>query len=163
MKPTIKTSSTDSTAKLKASLAQLAKKQVYVGVPEDQTSRGSGGVTNAGLLYLHTHGSALQNIPARPVIEPAIQASDNKALLTKELGAAAQAVLDGKPAEAKQGLNRAGQLGANAAKRWFTDPRNGWRENAPATIERKGSDKPLIDTGELRRSITYVVEDESER
>ena len=31
--------------------------------------------------------------------------------------------------------------------------------NAPATIEMKGSDKPLIDTGQLRSSITYVVKD----
>lgn len=29
--------------------------------------------------------------------------------------------------------------------------------NAPKTIARKGSSKPLIDTGQLRQSITYVV------
>jgi hypothetical protein len=31
-------------------------------------------------------------------------------------------------------------------------------ENAPSTIEQKGSSTPLIDTGQLRQSITYVVE-----
>lgn len=30
--------------------------------------------------------------------------------------------------------------------------------NAPATIRAKGSSKPLIDTGQLKQSITYVVE-----
>lgn len=30
--------------------------------------------------------------------------------------------------------------------------------NAASTIARKGSDKPLIDTGQLRSSISYVVE-----
>jgi phage gpG-like protein len=30
--------------------------------------------------------------------------------------------------------------------------------NAPSTIARKGSSKPLIDTGQLRNSITYKVE-----
>lgn len=30
--------------------------------------------------------------------------------------------------------------------------------NRPSTIARKGSSKPLIDTGQLRNSITYVVE-----
>lgn len=30
--------------------------------------------------------------------------------------------------------------------------------NAPATIARKGSDKPLIDTGQLRSSISYEVD-----
>jgi phage gpG-like protein len=32
-----------------------------------------------------------------------------------------------------------------------------WRENAPSTIQRKGSSAPLIDTGQLRRSITSKV------
>lgn len=30
--------------------------------------------------------------------------------------------------------------------------------NAPATIERKGSSTPLIDTGQFRSSITYIME-----
>ena len=30
---------------------------------------------------------------------------------------------------------------------------------APATIKRKGSDKPLIDTGHMRQSIRHVIED----
>jgi hypothetical protein len=29
--------------------------------------------------------------------------------------------------------------------------------NSEATIKAKGSDKPLIDTGQLRNSITYVI------
>lgn len=32
-----------------------------------------------------------------------------------------------------------------------------WAPNAPATVARKGSDSPLIDTGELRRSISSEV------
>ena len=34
---------------------------------------------------------------------------------------------------------------------------NGWKPNAPSTIKAKGSDKPLIDTGELRKSIRGIV------
>ena len=30
--------------------------------------------------------------------------------------------------------------------------------NAPSTIAAKGADNPLIDTGRMRQSITYVVE-----
>ncbi|MBY6921870.1 hypothetical protein HYH30_19035, partial [Clostridium botulinum] len=40
---------------------------------------------------------------------------------------------------------------------WFTNPSNNWAENSAETIKRKDSDKPLIDTGELRKSITYVI------
>ena len=29
--------------------------------------------------------------------------------------------------------------------------------NAPMTVQRKGSDQPLIDTGQLRRGISYVI------
>ena len=33
-----------------------------------------------------------------------------------------------------------------------------WTPNSPATIRAKGSEMPLIDTGNLRNSITYKVE-----
>lgn len=33
----------------------------------------------------------------------------------------------------------------------------GFTENAPSTIKKKGSDKPLIDTGTMRQSVNYVV------
>ena len=102
-----------------------------------------------------------QKIPPRPVLEPAINAPDNKANIAAELKLAAQGVLEGRPADATQHLSKAGQVGSNAAKRWFTDPRNGWPANAPSTIKAKGSDRPMIDTGELRRAITHVVEEKS--
>jgi hypothetical protein len=161
MQPTIKTSSSGGGFDaLKAKLAQIAKSEVYVGVPEDETERKkTTEVTNAGLLYIHTHGSPLQGIPARPVIEPALEADDNKALITKKLGETARAVLASKPSEAKTLLKQAGMEGSNAAKRWFTDSRNAWAADSAETIERKGSDRPLIDTAQLRRSITYLVDE----
>ncbi len=159
MKPNINVSSTDSLDKMRASLKTIAQKRVLVGVPEDHGQRQSGEVTNAQLVYLHTHGSPLAGIPARPIIEPAIEAPDNQALITKQLGAAARAALDQQPNATNQHLNQAGMLGSNAAKRWFTDDRNGWAPNSPATIKRKGSDRPLIDTAQMRRSITFLVED----
>ena len=113
-------------------------------------------INNAQLMYIHTNGSPARGIPARPVIEPALAA--NKELIGEALNAAADALLAGNAEEAEKAFKSAGQLGANAAKRWFRDPRNGWVENSPSTIKVKGSDKPLIDTGELRRSITYVVD-----
>ena len=76
------------------------------------------------------------------------------------LGEAGKAVLARNASLATDELRRAGILGANAAKRWFTDPQNGWAANAPATAARKGSERPLIDTAQMRRSITYLVEDQ---
>jgi hypothetical protein len=145
--------------KLAEALKKLQKAAVYVGIPADRSLRTGDDVTNAQLLYTHTHGSPLQNIPARPVIEPAIAAEDNAARISAELKQAAQSALASDTEAMHLHLEKAGQLGENAAKRWFTDPRNNWAPNAPATVEEKGSDKPLIDTGELRRSITHVVKD----
>lgn len=160
MKPTVNVSSSvGGLAKMKAELAKLSRKHVYVGVPEDKSARKKGVVTNAQLMYLHSNGSALQGIPARPIIEPAIEAPDNKALIAKQLGAAARATLDAKPDEANDSLELAGMQGRDASVNWFTDPRNNWAPNSPVTIARKGSDRPLIDTGELRRSLTYLVEE----
>jgi hypothetical protein len=161
MGPTVTTTGSSNAGmdKLKAALAKLAKAEVFVGVPEDHTLRNSGEMTNAGLVYLHTHGSVLHDVPARPIIEPAIEAADNKALIVKELGNAARSLMDQKASETSAHLDKAGMLGREAAQRWFTDSRNNWPPNSAATIARKGSDKPLIDTGQLRRAMDYVVEE----
>lgn len=108
-------------------------------------------------MYVQSHGSPGMHIPARPVIEPAIAYPANREIITRELGEAAASMLEHDPAKAERYMNRAGIAGMNAAKGWFTNPANGWPPNAPSTIARKGSDRPLIDTGSLRRAITFVV------
>jgi hypothetical protein len=110
-------------------------------------------------MYIRTHGSPLLRIPARPIIEPAIEANDNRKVIAEELADAARALMDGKPNEAKMHLEAAGQEGENAAKGWFDDPRNAWPPDAPSTITAKGSDQPLVDTGALRQSITHMVKE----
>lgn len=104
-------------------------------------------------LYLYEHGSPLWHIPPRPVLEPAIHY--HRDIIARQLSAAAQAALDGQ--DPTPGLHKAGQLAVNVVKDWFVNPINMWPPNAPSTVERKGSDRPLIDTGNLRNSITYVV------
>lgn len=162
MQPTVKTTSAGGGMEdLKKRLAQISKAQVYVGVPEDKTARPDGDktMTNAGLVYVHTNGSELAGLPPRPIIEPAIEEPDNREPIMRELRNAARSTLDERPEEAVRDLNLAGTLAANAAIRWFTDPRNGWKENAEETVKRKGSDRPLIDTAEMRGALTYLVEE----
>ena len=140
-------------AGLRRDIERLKKSDVLVGVPASTTDRKEDQITNAGLLFLHTHGSPINNIPARPTLEPAI--TENQALISPQLAKASQAIMDNKPAEAEKYLMRAGTIAANAAKRKFGSAE--LAPNAPSTIARKGSDKPLIDTGSLRRSIVAVV------
>ena len=40
-----------------------------------------------------------------------------------------------------------------------TDGFGEWKPNSPFTIAQKGSAKPLVDTGELRKHVTYEVEE----
>lgn len=135
----------------------MQKNQAMVGIPQESSSR-SGSVSNAEFLYIHTNGSPANGIPARPVIEPAIEKTDVMEKIADELKAAAVAALDGNTAKAKQHLERAGLYGENAAKEQFTGE-NGWPANKASTIRAKGSDKPLIDTGALRSAITHVVKE----
>ena len=82
--------------------------------------------------------------------------------------AAAKAVLEVNEEKAFKHLSLAGMYAQNASRSWFTNPENNWPPNSPAVIaikKRKGSTnpRPLIDTGELRKSITYFVDKEGTR
>ena len=173
----------DSMAKLQGLIDKITQIKVYVGIPEEKAARPGEPVNNAQLCYIHTNGSPVRKIPKRPIIEPAIDAPDNKAKITMELGKAAQAVLDGNESIALNHLSEAGQYGQKAARAWFKDTRNGWPPNTDATAIRKlkklGGKKarnaieeylaeessealkalstPLIDTGELRKSIVFLI------
>ena len=183
--PTVALTKTGSgAAKLQAALQKLSQSEVYVGIPEGDTREhrlltraakakphsnrqkrllkaADQDITNAQLLWVFSKGSKLRNIPARPVIEPAIESKDNKADIADELKLAAASMLKGEQTEASKHLARAGQVGMNAAREWFTDPRNGWARNSPRTIKAKGSDRPGINIGEMRRAITFVVKEQS--
>jgi hypothetical protein len=113
------------------------------------------GYSEAYQLYLHTHGSPLWQSPPRPVIEPAIE--NGKEAIAKQLKKVVSTALDGQDPTVE--MQKAGMLGQNIVRDWFTNPSNGWAPNSPATIEAKKSDKPLIDSGDLRKSITYVISD----
>jgi hypothetical protein len=140
------------------SFGNLDDIEVVVGIPQRSKSRGRGKINNAELLFIHTNGSPVRNIPPRPVIEPSIEA--NQEYIAAQLAVAAKAALDNDPDGVMQAMNRAGQVAANGAKQWFFDRRNGWKPLSPATIRAKGSSQPLIDTGSMRRAITYVVNGE---
>ena len=168
----------------------LTKKEVLVGIPQEEAQRpGSYMANNAELLYVHTHGvrtpdmrAAMQGsinagmrysaahslyvkthgspayaIPPRPVLEPAIR--DSKEAIGKQIARAYRAAMHGDMAGAERGLALAGMVAQNAARGWFENPKNKWPPNSQRTIKAKGSDSPLIDTGEMRKSITYVIRD----
>jgi hypothetical protein len=186
----VTTGGQEAAKKFAASLATLTRKKVYVGIPattaEERIAQltqlafprvstkkpskrrkryiallNKSMINNAQLLYIQTNGSPMKHIPARPVIEPAIKDPDNQALFMPEFEAAAKAALDGKPERVDAHLRRAGLIGQNVCRAWFVNPKNGWAPNAPSTIAAKGSARPLIDTGAMRKSITFVVSEDA--
>lgn len=114
------------------------------------------GYSAAYQMYLHSEGSPLWRIPPRPVLEPSI-AENRKEIATAMKGAVEAAVTGGDPTPH---LNDAGMIAETRAKEWFDNPKNQWPPNAQSTIDSKGSDHPLIDTGSMRASITHVVQKE---
>ena len=175
---------------LKKAVAELANKEVLVGIPQESSSREiSDTINNAELLYIQshgvrskqmrqeidksiskgmkysaahslyvkTHGSPMLNIPPRPVLEPSIEA--NKQVIAKQIAIASTAAMENNPHLMEEALNKAGMIATSAAQGWFENPANNWQPNAESTIKKKGSNQPLVDTGEMRKAITYVLRD----
>lgn len=182
----------DKAGEIAKRLKILTELEAYVGIPAETSSRGSKGINSAELLYIQshgarkkamreemqesmdsgktysaahslyvqTHGSPMWHIPPRPVLEPAIE--DKLEPIAGKLKEAAQEALKGNLPGVEQNFHKAGMIGEDAAKGWFGNPKNNWPSNSPKTVRQKGSDSPLIDTGEMRKAITYLIERKGE-
>lgn len=168
------------------SLRSLSKIDVLVGIPEEESSREGGKVTNAELAFIHSNGSPLNKIPPRPFVEPAIEDSENSEMIAVELRKAAESALEGNTDAMGRALVRAGMQGQNVVRDWFTNPKNNWPPNTPGTVLAKlrktsspiaqaavrhvdeggslsdisgleGMTRPMIDTDELRKAVTFVI------
>ncbi len=137
--------------RLKKSLTGKRDRYVKVGFPSNATE--SDGTKTALVAAVHEFGSPSQGIPERPFVRPSLdknrakRSALNKQNLKKVLngGITIDAAL--------------GQLGHMAAGDIQEEIRNGnFAPLKPATIQRKGSSKPLIDTGQMRQSVTYELE-----
>ena len=138
----------------------LRHNAVYVGIPEGGNREGKP-ISNAELLFIHTNGSPVNKIPKRPVIEPALK--DDAESISKMLKSCASLADKGKYEEAYKELEKIGMRAQNVCRDWFENEKNNWPPNTESVIRakiKKGSTdpKPLIDTGELRKSITYFVD-----
>jgi hypothetical protein len=143
---------TDNLAKVLASVAKIAKQSVLVGIPEG-SDRKDGEASNAAIAYWMEYGVPSQNIPARPFASTGIE--DAKERITAQLSKGSKALMDGDLHKADQALNAAGLIAVNSIKNKITD--GDFEPLKPATVKRKGSDKPLIDSSQMRNAITYLV------
>lgn len=105
--------------------------------------------TGAGYAELGVTGPHTVNIPARPWLNPGVDAGTDEYLNIIE-----KAIKDGKPLN--QALEVVGVVAVGHVQKYMTDLRT--PPNAPSTIKAKGSSNPLIDSGALRQSVSFKVE-----
>ena len=139
-------------------MAAVAQRDVLVGVPAGEQR--DDGPTNAEIGYQNEFGSPANNIPARPHLMPGVAAVQNKAMA--RLTQAASAAATGRMSDAERHLHAAGLIAQNSVRRTLTTA--AYRPLSERTLaERRArgrtGTKPLIDTGQYRNSITYVVRD----
>ena len=141
---------------LQAAVNQLRKElaeyrgdsYVTIGIHEGSAQPESGDLTMAQLGAVQHFGSEDGRIPARPWLDVGVESGTQEILDTIRSAAG-----KGLPLDAV--LEQVGVVATGAVQEYITELRT--PENAPSTIERKGSDNPLIDTGAMRQSVSYAV------
>ena len=142
---------TGSLAKFKQLIEQLrasGEKAVYVGFPAEFNEKveGSDNFNLASLAAVLEFGN--ERIPSRPFLRQTLAENQEKytTLFVKlfESGVSIDQIYE------QIALIAQGDVQQNIV--------NGkWTANAPSTIKRKKSSKPLIDTGKLRQSVRGIV------
>ncbi|MCA7083395.1 hypothetical protein K7G19_07250 [Cupriavidus sp. DB3] len=141
------------------SINGLVQKQVLVGIPDSAPERKDDApIGNAAIGYIQETGSPANNLPARPFLVPGV--SDSLPKATAQLEKAATAALEGDPAAVERRLSSAGLEAQNSVRAKIN---SGIKPDLkPSTIAdrlRRGrtGTVPLIDTGQLRNSVVYVI------
>lgn len=146
-------------------LGKLSSQEVLVGVPNDTTTRKADEedgekppMNNATLAYIHDNGSAAANIPARPFMVPGIQEAKPK--MVEYFKDAGKSVLVREAESIDKELHKVGLTAQSAIRAKINEgPPPALADSTLAARARKGrkSKKPLVDTGQLRNSINYVI------
>lgn len=143
---------------LRERLERMGSTRVRVGVLDDQPKRAAASKTGEKLSLLevaavHEFGAPAAGIPQRSFVRATVD--EKRAEIAADQERLAAAVLNGKiePEAAAEllGARVQGLIQARIAE--GIGP-----ALAPATVRRKKSSKPLIDTGQLKSAITFRVE-----
>ena len=131
-----------------AEIEKLKEQQVFVGFQAGQVTDDRD-VDMAQIAMFNELGTS--TAPSRPFLRKSVDENEDKINVTcgKEL----EKLKSGATAETI--LKRVGALGVRLVQEKIGS--GSFEPNAPSTIRRKGSDKPLIDTGRMRQSVKYVI------
>lgn len=126
-------------------------KRITVGIHESAGQHPDAGITNAQLGATLHFGTMNGRIPARPWLDVGV-ASGNK----EYVSIIANGLENNLPLD--QILNQIGVVAVGNVQLYMTQLKS--PPNAPSTIDKKGSSNPLIDTGNLRSSVTFELTSE---
>lgn len=143
----------------------FAHKEVLVGIPSDSSdnSRSDAPITNAQIGFINEFGAPEMNIPARPFLVPGVEKAWPEA--QRHMAKAAEKVLKLTPdpmGMVDKALEGAGLLAQGEVVQMINEGLS--PALARSTLARRRAKgfkgiKPLIQTGSLKQSITYVVAD----
>jgi len=160
----IKLKSFDNSKKIGSTVKLLTAREVLAGFPESTAGRKETGVNNATLAYIHDKGSPARGIPQREFVHPGIKLGQEE--IVARLGQGARMALDGNRNGVEQALNAAGLIAQKSIRKKISD--GPFTPLKPATIRARNrkhrgrtstSVRPLIDTGQMRQAVNYVVTD----
>lgn len=138
-------------------LKKINEKRLRIGIPKGVASpdqEGGKEVFLADIAYINNFGSKSKGIPARPFGTTTIPRYKEK--INKFLKEQLKLALEGKQT-VERSFDRSGAVAAGFMRKNLTD--GGWTANSERTIKIKGSSRPLIDRGNMRQAITWVVDD----
>lgn len=148
---------------LLARLNELAENDVFVGIQskerpykrdkngnekEDTNSK----LNMAEIATIHEFGSPAHNIPQRSFLRSALDENKDK-IYNLQVSAFNNVV---KGMEVDKALNTVGNVVQGMVQQKIVQ--GPFEPNAPATIKKKGSTRPLIDTGHMRQSVRYLID-----
>lgn len=152
----------DAVPRMISGMRSMAENSVLVGIPSgsEKNQRKDETITNAHIGFIMEFGAPDANIPARPFLIPGV--GSVRSDIEKRLSRGAKKLLTDPSFSPERLFESVGLLAQNGVQKYMTDAH--FVPLAVSTLAarlRKGhlADKPLIETGALRQSITFVVKD----
>lgn len=151
----VKDSLTKEGANFKKTLEELNRLKVMIGLQQGQKNQDGTDLVDIALF----NELGTENIPSRPFLRDSVDANADK--INAFLKRAVKIILRGGTAE--DVLKKIGVFQKGLIQKQIVD--GDFVPNAPATIKRKlkkkrkGSVTPLVDNGDLRKSINFVIKE----
>lgn len=129
-------------------LRELADKEVVVGFQHGEATEDDG-TDICDIAAWNELGT--EHIPSRPFLRNSVDENEDK--INGFIDHVTNELINGEPAE--QTLKRIGLFQKALVQEKITEGE--FAPNADSTIKKKGSSKPLIDTGRMRQSVNYWI------